>query len=91
MNQQPLLFKLAIPKFRKAIKQRRERDQKCPRRRVEEYKDVDITRGERLPMKTGSRRSTERIARKDTFLQELFEEVADGLHAFLIASSFRVS
>lgn len=91
MDEQPLLVELAKSKFSKAIKQGRERDQQCPRRRIEKYENVDITGGEWFAMETGSRRPTERIAREDTFLQELFEEVADGLHAFLIASSFRVS
>ena len=68
VNQKSLLFELAVTKFRKAIKQGRERDQQCPRRWIEEYKNVDITGGEWLTMETGSRCSTECIARNNAFV-----------------------
>jgi hypothetical protein len=60
-------------------------------RRINEDKHIDIPCGERLSVETGGRGSPDGILPQGSFLEELLQDIADGLHDFLTSSSWRVS
>jgi hypothetical protein len=66
-------------------------DQEPPWLRVKDDKDSDVPGGQRLAMKTRRGSSADGIAGDGSVVQEAFEDITDGLHVFLIASSCRVS
>ena len=91
VDEKHFLVELLKTKFAKPVKDRIECDEQRPRFWFEKHEHIDVPGCQGFAMESGGRGTADGITGKHTFAQESFEDVTDGLHAFLRDSSWRVS
>jgi hypothetical protein len=91
VDEKSFFVELVKTKFAQPVKDRVECDEQGPRFRFEKHEHIDVPGCQGFAMKTGGRGTADGIAGEHAFTQESFEDVTDGLHAFLRDSSWRVS
>lgn len=91
VDEKSFLVEFPIAQLTESLKNGIERDEQCPRFWFKKHKHIDVPGCKRFTMKSGRCCAADGVAGKHTFTQEPFEDVTDGLHAFLMDSSWRVS